>query len=208
MSGTFGHASFTSFYPSKPLGGIGDGGMVFTANAEVAAKCRSLREHGQSGRHVHRFLGMNSRLDTLQAAALLVKLRTFEDEVELRCQAARRYDDALADVVQVPLIVDDSRSSYAQYTIRSSDRASRDSLVDHLEALGVPTAVHYPMPVHTQESMQAVLSRRQPTPVTDDLCQTVVSLPLSAYITIEDQNHVIEAVHSWAAMGNAAAAGS
>jgi UDP-2-acetamido-2-deoxy-ribo-hexuluronate aminotransferase len=207
-SGSFGHASFTSFYPSKPLGGIGDGGMIFTDDPDLAARCRSLREHGQVGRHIHHYIGMNSRLDSLQAAALLVKLRTFDQEVTLRHDAARRYDETLRYVVQTPHVVPGCYSSYAQYTIRLEDRASRDGLLEYLDAIGVPTALHYPLPIHAQESLRPVLERVPETPVARELCDTVVSLPLSAYIAQEDQERVIAGILAWSELGNAAAAGS
>jgi len=206
-SGTFGHASFTSFYPSKPLGGIGDGGMIFTRDAALAERLRSLREHGHVGRHRHTQLGINSRLDSLQAAALLVKVAAFDREVELRQAAARRYDEALAEVVTIPRIQADSTSSYAQYTVRLSGPEAREALQDHLEARGVPTALHYPRPVHTQESMRDWMVRVPPTPVAQELCRTVLSLPLSAYIARDDQDRVIEGVLSWAEGGRAAATG-
>lgn len=207
-SGAFGRASFTSFYPSKPLGGIGDGGMIFTDDGELAEKCRSLREHGQVGRHIHRYVGMNSRLDSLQAAALLVKLRTFDQEVTRRNEAARRYDKALRYVSQTPHVVPGCFSSYAQYTIRVEDRDSRDGLIDYLDAIGIPTALHYPLPIHCQESLRSVLPRVPRTPVTQALCDTVLSLPLSAYIAVEDQEQVISGILAWSELGNAAAAGS
>lgn len=206
-SGSFGIAGFTSFYPSKPLGGIGDGGMVFTDDAALAQELRLIREHGQCGRHEHSLLGLNSRLDALQAAALLVKESTFADEVEMRRERAHRYDEALKDVVRTPLIAPGRYSSYAQYTIRLADTATRENFVEVLADRGVPTALHYPRPVHTQASLQRVITRRPATPVTQQLCETVISLPLSSYMEIDDQEYVIDTVHAWAEMGKAAAAG-
>lgn len=205
MSGSFGTAGFTSFYPSKPLGGIGDGGMIFTDDEMLASRLRSRREHGHVGRHRHRVLGLNSRLDTLQAAGLLVKLRTFEEEVELRNRAARNYDEALGHLVAVPPIAAGNRSSYAQYTVRVGSSAERLSLIEHLASQGVPTAIHYPQPVHTQESLKEWIGRQPETPVTQRLCEIVVSLPLSAYISEADQARVIEAVLEWGRMDRAAA---
>lgn len=202
----FGKAGWTSFYPSKPLGGIGDGGMVFTDDEALAADMKLIREHGQVGRHEHSILGMNSRLDALQAAALLVKLEKFPREVELRRELATRYDEALGDVVRTPFIAPGRFSSYAQYTIRLRDDATRTSFCDYLGELGVPTALHYPRPVSTQVSLQRVITRRVPTPVTSELCDTVISLPLSAYMAREDQDRVIEAVQAWAEATNPAAA--
>ncbi|HEX9640108.1 MAG TPA: DegT/DnrJ/EryC1/StrS family aminotransferase [Candidatus Krumholzibacteria bacterium] len=207
-SGAFGVAGFTSFYPSKPLGGIGDGGMVFTDDELLAERVRSRREHGHEGRHRHRVLGLNSRLDALQAVALLVKLRTFDEEVEMRNAAARRYDEALSDVLAIPHIAEGNHSSYAQYTVRAESAQARSSLSDHLLTRGIPTAVHYPQPVHTQASMQSYIERWVDTPVTGEICSTVVSLPLSAYISKTDQDRVIAAVRSWSAVGRAALSSS
>ena len=202
----FGTGGWTSFYPSKPLGGIGDGGMVFTDDDAFADELKLIREHGQVGRHEHSVLGVNSRLDALQAAALLVKLETFPREVELRRELAARYDEALADLVRTPFIAPGRFSSYAQYTIRLRDAATRESFCDYLGSMGVPTALHYPRPVQTQESLQRVITRRLPTPVTEELCETVISLPLSAYMSEEDQHRVIESVHAWVEATNPAAA--
>lgn len=196
-SGAFGTCGFTSFYPSKPLGGIGDGGMVFTDDAELAGRIRLIREHGQTGRHLHTVLGVNSRLDALQAAALLVKEATFDEEVEMRRAHAARYDEALADVVVVPAIAKGRYSSYAQYTVCLSDSESRDDFVEYLGARGVPTALHYPRPVHSQPSLQAYQDRFEPVPVTERLCDTVMSIPLSAYMSAEDQDQVISTILSW-----------
>lgn len=197
-SGSFGTCGFTSFYPSKPLGGIGDGGMVFTNDAELAAQLRLIREHGQVGRHEHAVLGLNSRLDALQAAALLVKESTFDAEVELRRAHAVRYDQALADAVTTPFIAPGRYSSYAQYTICLPDAETRAEFVEHLDARGVPTALHYPKPVHSQVSLQTYQDRFEPVPVTEQLCDTVISIPLSAYMSEEDQDHVISEILGWA----------
>jgi len=197
-SGSFGTAGFTSFYPSKPLGGIGDGGMVFTNDGDLAARVRLIREHGQVGRHEHSVLGINGRLDALQAAALLVKEAAFTAEVEMRRAHAHRYDQALADAVATPFIAPGRYSSYAQYTITLADPDTRDDFVRYLDGNGVPTALHYPRPVHTQVSLRAYQDRYEPTPVTGQLCETVISLPLSAYMCEEDQDQVISTVLSWA----------
>jgi UDP-2-acetamido-2-deoxy-ribo-hexuluronate aminotransferase len=208
QSGSFGTASFTSFYPSKPLGGIGDGGMVLTDDDEVAERVRLIREHGQVGRHEHSVLGVNSRLDALQAAALLVKEELFDSEVEMRRAHAHRYDAALAALVNIPHVPAAGYSSYAQYTIRVQDPEARDGLMAHLHAQQIPTALHYPQPVHTQESLAPYLRRVPETPVTAQLCGSVLSLPLSAYMSEEDQDLVIEAVFGWAQLGEDAAAAS
>jgi dTDP-4-amino-4,6-dideoxygalactose transaminase len=136
---------------------------------------------------------------------LLVKLDNFDEEVEARQRAARRYDDALADVVKTPRLSAGCSSSYAQYTIRLEDSARRDSLAQHLGGVGVPTAVHYPQPLDTQPSLAPYLARRHATPVVDRLCDTVLSLPLSAYIAEADQERVIKGVLSWSKLQSATA---
>jgi UDP-2-acetamido-2-deoxy-ribo-hexuluronate aminotransferase len=196
-SGAFGRASFTSFYPSKPLGGLGDGGMVFTRDAQLAAKLRSLRDHGHAGPHLHHLLGMNSRLDALQAAALLVKLSTFDRELQARRDVAERYDQALRGALITPRCAPGAFAIYAQYTARVAHAAQRSPLIEHLRSLGIPTAVHYPRPLHAQPSLVGVLQRTTPTPVAEALAGTVVSLPMSSYLSLADQERVIAGVLSW-----------
>lgn len=197
-SGSFGHASFTSFYPSKPLGGLGDGGMAFTRDADLAARLRLLRDHGAAGPHLHTALGMNSRLDALQAAALLVKLEAFEGELRQRREAAHRYDTALGGAVAVPVCHPEAFAIYAQYTVRMPEPTMRQRLIEHLASDGIPAAVHYPRPLHAQPALSGVLDRRPPTPVAERLAATVLSLPLSAHLAPADQERVIASVLSWA----------
>jgi UDP-2-acetamido-2-deoxy-ribo-hexuluronate aminotransferase len=171
--------------------------MVFTNDHALAERVRLIREHGQVGRHEHKVLGMNSRLDALQAAVLLVKEATFDAEVEMRRAHAYRYDRALVDVVTTPFIAPGRYSSYAQYTICLHEADCREEFADFLGTRGVPTATHYPQPVHTQVSLQAYQDRFEPVPVTEWLCGTVLSIPLSAYMCEQDQDQVISAVLAW-----------
>jgi UDP-2-acetamido-2-deoxy-ribo-hexuluronate aminotransferase len=172
--------------------------MVFTNDRELAERVRLIREHGQVGRHEHAVLGLNSRLDALQAAALLVKEAAFDTEVEMRRAHAHRYDGALAGALNTPFIAPGRYSSFAQYTVTLPDRETRDEFVEYLGERGVPTALHYPRPVHSQVSLQPYQDRFEPVPVTEQLCDTVISLPLSAYMCEEDQDQVISTVLSWA----------
>jgi len=209
-SGAFGTAAFTSFYPSKPLGGIGDGGMVFTSDDALGQLVRRLRHHGEVGHHLHQELGTNSRLDAIQAAALLAKVDAFPGEVRMRGEAAARYDAAfsgLSGSLVKPMIHPDTVSSYAQYTVRVSDATARGELVAYLQGVEVPTAIHYPQPLHKQPFLKGRLKRQLPTPVTEELCQQVVSLPLSAYMSAEDQERVISGVYAWTQLATTAAAG-
>ena len=142
------HIAATSFFPSKPLGCYGDGGAVFTADAEAAALLRSLRQHGEGrDRYDTVRIGINSRLDSLQAAVLLAKLSIFAEEIELRQQVAERYSAALGDVVEVPVIDRKARSVWAQYTIKVDNR---DRVAAGLKAVGVPTAIYYPRSLNHQ----------------------------------------------------------
>ena len=178
----------TSFFPAKPLGCYGDGGAVFTDDPAVAEKVASLRLHGQSKRYYHRHIGMNSRLDTLQAAVLLVKLRHFENEIALRQDVARRYDELLAGLPLVRPIVREGRLSvWAQYAIRVKDR---DAVAQKLKDAGIATAVHYPLPLHLQEVFAPLGYRPGDLPVAEEAARTVLSLPMSAFVTAEDQKNV------------------
>ena len=148
-TGTMGDIGTTSFYPTKNLGAYGDGGAVFTNDEEIAHKMKYMRVHGQTARYYHKYIGMGGRLDTIQAAILNVKLKYFEQDLSRRQQAALNYTKALAnkDLI-LPFIHPDTTSSWAQYSIRVKDR---DGLQDQLRSKGVPTAVHYPLPLHLQE---------------------------------------------------------
>lgn len=180
-----------SFYPSKPLGCYGDGGAMFTADEAVAARLRSLREHGMgSHRYEHVRVGMNGRLDTFQAAVLLEKLKIFPREIAERDRLARRYSDALVGVVEVPAVRSGSSSVWAQYTIVCDDR---DGLAASLAAAGVQSAVHYPMPLHEQVAFRAYPAIG-PLPNAERHARRVLSVPMHAYLDERSQDRVIEAV--------------
>lgn len=182
---SFGDISTTSFFPAKPLGCYGDGGAVFTDNDEWAALMASYRVHGKgTDKYDNVRIGLNSRLDTLQAAILQVKMDVFDEEVEKVNEAARRYTQSLGGRVEVPVIPEDFRSSWAQYTIRLRDREQRDSLQATLKSSGIPSMVYYPKPMHAQTAFSAAA---QPLPcegfAATQLCETVLSLPMHPYIT-------------------------
>jgi dTDP-4-amino-4,6-dideoxygalactose transaminase len=190
--GTFGHATTTSFYPSKPLGCYGDGGAIFTDSDALADQLRSLREHGQGQhRYEHLHAGLNSRLDALQAAVLIEKLKVFSEELRLRQQVADRYSQALGVQFAVPALKSGATSSWAQYTLRVSQR---DALAEALRAQGVPTAIHYPLPLTKQPAYERFPSGAGGTPVAEELAETVISLPMHAYLDAADQEAVIDAV--------------
>jgi len=177
----------TSFFPSKPLGCYGDGGAIFTNDDELALKIRQIARHGQDRRYHHIRVGVNSRLDTIQAAVLLAKLEIFEEEFEARQKLAEVYSDALdVDVVTKPFVAPGNVSAWAQYTIRVPDR---DRLQQFLKDRGIPTAVHYPIPLNRQP---AVADSDARLPVGDKAAQEVLSLPFSPYITVADINRIAE----------------
>lgn len=180
----------TSFFPSKPLGCYGDGGALFTSDSQLADRLRQIARHGQDRRYHHVRLGMNSRLDTLQAAVLLAKLEILEDEIEQRQRVAARYDSLLAEasIPCSPYVAAGNTSVYAQYTIRSVER---QRLQQRLKNAGIPTAIHYPMPLHRQP---AVACSRTVLPISEKVAQQVLSLPMHPYLSHRQQQIIVEAL--------------
>lgn len=185
------HVGTTSFFPSKPLGCFGDGGMVFTSDDGLADRLRGLRNHGQWERYRHRVIGINGRLDDLQAAVLLGKFPRFPDEVSERARLGGRYSERLGDVVGVPAVAPGNTHVYAQYTVRTP---RRDDLVAHLQGNGIPTAVHYPIPLHLQEAFRGLGYGEGDFPESEAASREVVSLPMSAFLSEADQDEVIRQV--------------
>ena len=185
---SFGDISTTSFFPAKPLGCYGDGGAVFTDNDEWATILDSLRVHGKgSFKYDNVRIGVNSRLDTLQAAILNVKFNAFKAyEVADINKAADLYTEKLKGVVKTPIIPEGFYSSWAQYTITLANREQRDGLQAFLKEQGIPTMVYYPKPMHEQTAYKALGYGEGACPVTEHLCETVLSLPIHPYITEED----------------------
>ena len=181
----------TSFFPSKPLGCYGDGGACFTNSDELATKLRCLRDHGQEGRYHHVRIGFNSRLDTLQAAVLLAKLEIFDREIELRQQVAERYDAMLkaCGSIGLPEIATHNESVYAQYTIRI---AGRDKFQELLKQDGVPTAVHYPKPLHMQPAYKSLGYSQGCFEVAEKMADQVISLPMHPYLSNETQRVIAD----------------
>ena len=179
----------TSFFPSKPLGCYGDGGAVFTSDAQLANAMRQIARHGQDRRYHHVRVGMNSRLDTLQAAVLLSKLEIFDEEIELRQKVARQYGDLLerAGIRSAPYIAPHNTSVYAQYTIRCPER---QRLQQRLQNAGIPTAVHYPRPLH----LQPAYAQRISLPASEAAARDVVSLPMHPYLPHRQQQIIVEAL--------------
>jgi len=193
--GTFGLATATSFFPAKPLGCFGDGGAIFTDDADFAENLRSVRVHGQgSDKYDNVRIGMTGRLDTMQAAILIEKLKIFEDEIAARNEVADRYAQALRDVVAVPQVAAGCTSVWAQYTIRLPKGVNRDGFAAGLKAQGVPTAIYYPKSMHQQTAYRAFPVADGGLPVCERLSADVISLPMHAYLDEPTQARVIEAV--------------
>lgn len=181
----------TSFFPSKPLGCYGDGGAIFTDDEAIAQACREIRVHGQSGRYHHTRIGVGGRMDTLQCAVVLAKLKRFEWEIGQRIQIGERYnrmfdERGIARVTQRP----DRTSVFAQYTIFADNRPR---LIELLQASGVPTAVHYPAPLNAQPAYEKKC-RAGPLPVSDQLAETVLSLPMHSDLDEALQDRIVDAV--------------
>jgi dTDP-4-amino-4,6-dideoxygalactose transaminase len=192
--GTFGQATATSFFPAKPLGCYGDGGAILTDDDDLVARLRSVRVHGGgSDKYDNVRLGLTARLDTVQAAVLIEKLKIFPDEIEARNRAAARYSAALADVAIVPAVPEDYLSVWAQYTLRLKP-GQREDFAKALAAEGVPTAIYYPKPLHRQTAYRHYPVADGGLPVTDRLAEEVISLPMHAYLDAATQDRIIGAV--------------
>jgi dTDP-4-amino-4,6-dideoxygalactose transaminase len=198
-AGAIGDAAATSFFPAKPLGCYGDGGACFTNDDGLKDILLSLRMHGQgSHRYEHVHIGLNSRLDTIQAAILIEKLKIFPEEIEARNRIARRYDEAFAgsNRIVTPAVIAGATSTWAQYTLQVENRARFQA---DLKDAGVPTMVYYPVPLSRQPAYAHYPSA--PTPVSEALCGKVVSLPMHPYLDEPAQDRVIQAVLSSANAG-------
>lgn len=183
----------TSFFPAKPLGCYGDGGALFTNDDDLAAKMKAIRTHGGERRHYHTLIGTNGRLDTLQAAVLLAKMPHFDDEVQARATIGARYTDALQTIAGItpPAIAEGNTSVYAQYTIRV---ANRDEIGEKLKALGIPTAQYYPKCLHEQPVFASLGYQWGDFPVAEKASREVLALPMSPFLTLEEQDQVIAAL--------------
>jgi len=193
--GTFGLVTATSFFPAKPLGCFGDGGAILTDDAELAETLRSIRVHGQgSDKYDNVRLGLTGRLDTLQAAILLEKLKIFEDEIAARNLVAARYAQGLGNVVTVPYLASGATSVWAQYTIRLPAGTDRNAFAAALKAQGIPTAIYYPKSMHQQTAYRDYPVADGGLPVCEKLSEDVISLPMHAYLDEPTQERIIKAV--------------
>jgi UDP-2-acetamido-2-deoxy-ribo-hexuluronate aminotransferase len=183
----------TSFFPSKPLGCYGDGGACFTNDDDLACALRQIRNHGQDRRYHHLRLGFNGRLDTLQAAVLLAKLEVFDRELKARDAIAKQYSRALEHAAQVPYVESYNFSAWAQYTIEVPHRSQ---IQQSLSAQGIPTAVHYPMPIHMQPVFASLNRPRGTFPISESASERVLSLPMHPYMSDADIKTVTSALLS------------
>lgn len=198
MACSFGDIATTSFFPAKPLGCYGDGGAIFTDNDEWAALLRSLTVHGKSGNDKYNNIriGMNSRLDTIQAALLIPKFNAFREyEIDAVNRAADKYTELLADSGLVtPLIPEGYVSSWAQYTVQLPEDVDRAKMIEHLKSKGIPSMVYYAKPMHMQGAFEGRRSAIANCPVTENLCQTVLSLPMHPYLKDDEIKEICDSI--------------
>jgi UDP-2-acetamido-2-deoxy-ribo-hexuluronate aminotransferase len=189
-AGSLAEAAATSFFPAKPLGCYGDGGAIFTDDDALAAALISIRVHGQgSHRYEHVRIGVNGRFDSLQAAVLLAKLEIFEAEAAARERVARRYNEALKDLVEAPYVAPECTSIWAQYSVLSD---ARDELQERLKQANIPTAIYYPKPLHLQPAFASLGYRPGDFPMSEAAARRIFSLPMHPYLGEEDQDYIIE----------------
>lgn len=184
-----GDISITSFFPAKPLGCYGDGGAIFTNNDELAEKIRMMRVHGQNKPYHHEYIGMGGRLDTIQAAILLAKLPYYGKEIEMRQGVAEAYTKGLNQFCLTPMIKERRTSVWAQYTVRIKNRSQ---IQQSLKRMGIPTAVHYPMPLHLQKCFLYLNYKKGGFPISEKVCDEVMSLPMNPFIEEEKVCYIVQ----------------
>jgi UDP-2-acetamido-2-deoxy-ribo-hexuluronate aminotransferase len=186
----------TSFFPSKPLGCYGDSGAIFTPDDALAEKLRQIRIHGQKIKHQHPLVGINGRMDTIQAAILLEKLDLFPEECEARARIGSRYDTLLADVpgIETPAIAKGNTSVYAQYTILSEHR---DAVSHALQTQNIPSVAYYTTPLHLQNVFVGLWHKPRDFQVTEKVVAQCLSLPMHPYLTIKDQENIVVILKDW-----------
>lgn len=191
-----GDMSTTSFFPAKPLGCYGDGGAVFTDDEELATKIKQLRVHGQNKRYYHKYIGVGGRMDTIQCAVVNVKLSHYNKDLSLRQEVATKYTEALGCVASaspksiiLPTVTKNCTSAWAQYSIRVKNRAE---VQNRLKENGIPTAVHYPMPLHLQECFEYLGYKKGDFPISEIVSDEIMSLPMNPYVTDEEIEYIVE----------------
>ena len=191
-AGSSGNVGATSFFPAKPLGCYGDGGAIFCNDDTMMQKLRSIRVHGQgSDKYNNIRIGINGRLDSLQAAVLLAKMEIFEEEIELRNNVALRYSEKLKNTVTTPFVHKDCTSVWAQYSLLTEHR---DDMLKKLKSRGVPTAVYYPKPLHMQDAFRTLGYMRGDFPISERIADSIFSVPMHPYLSEEDQDYIVRAI--------------
>jgi UDP-2-acetamido-2-deoxy-ribo-hexuluronate aminotransferase len=186
----------TSFFPAKPLGCYGDGGAVLTNSDKLAEKLKMLRIHGQNKRYHHKYIGLGARLDTIQAAILNVKLKHYKKDLSLRQEVAEKYTKKLKEIenIVLPFVKEDRTSAWAQYSIRIKNR---DKTQQKLKEAGIPTAVHYPMPLHMQECFRYLDYKKGDFPVAERVSKEIMSLPMNPYLRDGEIDYITEKIKDW-----------
>ena len=202
-TGTMGNVGCTSFFPTKNLGCMGDGGAMMTSEEPLARKLEQIANHGQEVKYHHEMLGCNSRLDTLQAALLEVKLRDLDQRIEARYRAAQRYHEGLKDLpgLVLPVEMPYAVHTYNQFTVRVPE-GRRDALREFLTREGIATMIYYPLPLQAQRAFRGITRQGEPLEVSERLCREVLSLPMHALLSAEDQEYVMDKLHSFFRMGS------
>ena len=187
---SLGDVSTTSFFPAKPLGCFGDGGAVFTNDDDLAEKIKSLRVHGQTKRYHHKYIGLGGRMDTIQCAVVNVKLKYYAKDLAKRQEVAEKYTEALKTKEQkliMPFMEGNRTSAWAQYSILIKNR---DEVQQRLKEMGIPTAVHYPIPLHLQECFSFLGYKRGDFPIAEQISMEIMSLPMNSYLNDEEITHI------------------
>ncbi len=191
-AGALAQVAGTSFFPAKPLGCYGDGGMIFTGSEEMRDQLLSIRVHGQGAdKYTNVRIGINGRMDSLQAVVLLAKMEIFPEEIDLRQAVAARYDRLLAGAVATPKVLPGNVSAWAQYSVR---HPRRDDLIKKLRDAGIPTAVYYPIPLHLQEAFAGLGYRKGDFPIAEKIAGEIFSLPMHPYLQFEEQERIAEII--------------
>jgi UDP-2-acetamido-2-deoxy-ribo-hexuluronate aminotransferase len=196
-AGSYGEAAATSFFPAKPLGCYGDGGAVFTDSCELNELLISVRVHGQGeNKYKNDRIGINGRIDSIQAAILLAKLTLFHNEIDQRNIVAKKYSDALREMLVVPHIPDGNISAWAQYSVLAKDSDHRDKLMAGLQKEGIPTAVYYPIPLHLQKAFEGLGYKKGDMAISEEIGSRIFSLPMHPYLTDEEIDKIADAIKS------------
>ena len=197
-SGTIGHIGCNSFFPTKNLGTFGDGGALTTNDPQLAERCRMISTHGQKQKYYHETIGCNSRLDTIHAAVLNVKLKYIDDYIAARRKAAEYYYQELQETegIQLPVKAGYARHSFNQFTLTVKN-GNRDALQEHLKQNGIPSIIYYPLPLYKQPAFQPYCPANFALENTEMLCNSVLSIPMHTELTTEIQNKIIEAIKSF-----------